>query len=422
MVDREGNPLRNKLVYLQGAQDEGRRKHAGCPQVSSANLPAALSSTTYNVNNQLTAWGSASLSYDLNGNMTSDGTTTHTWNARNQLSAYGSTSFSYDAFGRRIQNASGKAFLYDGRTAVQELSGSTVTANLLTGFGIDEIFTRTDSGGVRNFLTDSVGSAVALTDSSGTVQTQYSYEPFGKTTVSGASNANTFQFIDREDDSALYYYRARYYNPTFQRFISEDPLDFDGGDVDLYGYVGDDPTDLVDPSGEASFAGPLFGGGSGHGIGPGRYTGHGHRNRGGGGGNTVGGGGGARYDLCASNFAESISAAWALHRIPGLKAGFGEWAADVLGGNEISGLVDLYEGLRSGASGGHNVFYIMSQQILAGPSQGLGGLLGKDSPWTADIMALLLGEYASGIGEAKFIYSGVTFLEGIGVCRFGLVN
>jgi RHS repeat-associated protein len=184
--------------------------------------------------------------------MTSDGTTAHTWNARNQLSAYGSTSFAYDAFGRRIQNASGKAFLYDGLTAVQELSGSTVTANLLIGFGADEIFTRTDSAGVRNFLTDSLGSSVALTDSSGTVQTQYSYEPFGKTTASGASNANTFQFIGRENDgAALYYYRARYYNPTFQRFISEDPLDFGGGDVDLYGYVSDDPTDLIDPDGEA---------------------------------------------------------------------------------------------------------------------------------------------------------------------------
>jgi hypothetical protein len=113
--------------------------------------------------------------------------TTHTWNARNQLSSFGSTSFAYDAFGRRTQNAAGKAFLYDGANTVQELSGSTVTANLLTG-GVDEVFTRTDSAGARDLLTDALGSTLALTDSSGTVQTQYAYEPFGKTTSTGSSN------------------------------------------------------------------------------------------------------------------------------------------------------------------------------------------------------------------------------------------
>jgi hypothetical protein len=59
------------------------------------------------------------------------------------------------------------------------MTESTVTANLLTGLSVDEIFTRTDSAGVRNFLTDALGSTVALTDSGGT---QYTYEPFGKTT------------------------------------------------------------------------------------------------------------------------------------------------------------------------------------------------------------------------------------------------
>ena len=43
------------------------------------------------------------------------------------------------------------------------------------------IFTRTDSAGNRNFLTDALGSTVALTDSTGVVQTQYTYDPFGAT-------------------------------------------------------------------------------------------------------------------------------------------------------------------------------------------------------------------------------------------------
>jgi len=82
---------------------------------------------------------------------------------------------------------------------------------------VDEIFTRTDSAGVRNFLGDALGSTVALTDSSGTVQTQYTYEPFGKTTASGQANSSTFQYTSRENDgTGLYYYRAKYYNPTLQ--------------------------------------------------------------------------------------------------------------------------------------------------------------------------------------------------------------
>ena len=50
-------------------------------------LPLAMSSAAYNVDNQLTQWGSKSLSYDANGNFTSDGTNSFVWNARNQLSS-----------------------------------------------------------------------------------------------------------------------------------------------------------------------------------------------------------------------------------------------------------------------------------------------------------------------------------------------
>ncbi len=48
----------------------------------------------------------------------------------------------------------------------------------------------------------------------------------------------------------MYYYRARYYHPALQRFISEDPIGFNGGDVNLYGYVFNDPINLVDPTGK----------------------------------------------------------------------------------------------------------------------------------------------------------------------------
>jgi RHS repeat-associated protein len=181
--------------------------------------------------------------------MTYDGATTYTWDARNRLGAFGSTTFAYDSFGPRTRNATGIAFLYDGANAVQELSGSTVTANLLTG-GVDEIFTRTDSAGTRNFLADALGSALALTDSTGAVQTQYSYEPFGKTTATGSASSSTFQYTGRENDgTGMYYYRARYYHPTLGRFISEDPAGFGGGGASFYVYAGDAPAEYDDPSG-----------------------------------------------------------------------------------------------------------------------------------------------------------------------------
>lgn len=117
----------------------------------------------------------------------------YTWNARNQLAAFGSTSFNYDSSGRRTRNAAGTSFLYDGLNPVQELSGGSVTANLLTGMGVDEIFARTDSAGTRSFLADALGSILALTDSAGTMQTQYTYERFGKTMATGSASSSTSQ-------------------------------------------------------------------------------------------------------------------------------------------------------------------------------------------------------------------------------------
>jgi len=117
-------------------------------------------------------------------------------------------------------------FLYDILNPVQELSGASVVADLLTGLAIDEYFTRTDAAGASHFLTDALGATVALTDASGSPTTTYTYEPFGATAVIGP-DANPFQYTGRENDgTGLYYYRARYFHPGLQRFISEDPIEF----------------------------------------------------------------------------------------------------------------------------------------------------------------------------------------------------
>ena len=88
------------------------------------------------------------------------------------------------------------------------------------------------------------------TDSSGNNLAQYTYEAFGNTTAVGTST-NPYQYTGRENDSTgVYYYRARYYSPILQRFISEDPLQFKGNSVNFYEYTYDSPTNHKDPSGE----------------------------------------------------------------------------------------------------------------------------------------------------------------------------
>jgi RHS repeat-associated protein len=195
-----------------------------------------VSGKTFNAGNAMTAFNGQALSYDANGNLTNDGTNTYTWDARNHLSAISggvSASFVYDPSGRRMNKTIGGTmtqFLYDGLNPVQELDGASppnVTANLLTGLGIDEYFTRTDSSGTANFLTDNLGSVIALANSSSSIATSYTYEPFGNVTVNG-SNGNPYQFTGRENDgTGLYFYRVRYYSPTYQRFIAQDPPDFE---------------------------------------------------------------------------------------------------------------------------------------------------------------------------------------------------
>ncbi len=254
---RSGTNILGDLGY---DYDAGGRRTVLSGSYASTGLPAAVGSASHDNANELTQWGGMTLGYDANGNLASEGETTYSWNARNELDSLAdsgglSASFQYDPFGRRVRkdvNGQATQFLYDGANPVQELSASgSVTANLLTGLAVDEVFTRNESGASRSFLADALGSPLALTDAAGAVQTQYSYEPFGKVATSGAPDSNSFQFTGRESDGAtsLAYYRARYYSPRLQRFVSEDPLGFAGGDANLYAYVSNSPTNFTDPSG-----------------------------------------------------------------------------------------------------------------------------------------------------------------------------
>ena len=82
----------------------------------------------------------------------------------------------------------------------------------------------------------------------------------GKLTASTGSLVNPFQYTARESDTetGLYYYLARYYDPSAGRFLSEDPIGFLSG-IDFYTYVRNGPTKYRDPSGKDPIIGVTVG-------------------------------------------------------------------------------------------------------------------------------------------------------------------
>ena len=317
--------------------------------LTQTNIPPAVTTTNHNAANRLTKWGVTTLSYDANGNLKSDGTNTYTWNPRGQLSSLtgGSTaSFQYDGLGRRSSktiNSISTSFLYDGYNIVQELSGATPTANVLSGVRLDRIFSRTDASGTSNYLPDALNSTVALADASGNVQTTYVYEPFGNATAGGQTSTNAYQFTGRENDSTgTYYYRARYYMPAFGRFASEDPLDYRGG-ANLYLYVNNNPISFSDPYGlkPCGGAGDGSGGaGAGNGSGGGDGSGGAGSGNGSGAGDGSGGAGGAGNGLGGGDKTTSVNLNY-----PGLSFGI------TLDPNAYQLIFSMSPGLSSGLPG-----------------------------------------------------------------------
>jgi len=220
-------------------------------------LPERVASSSYDANNRQLVFGDKSMSYDLSGNLLAivspSDSTTYTWDAGGALRTVNgrsvAASFSYDVVGRRTtKQLDGhlSQFLYDGLDQILERS-DTDTTSYTAQVRIDEPFQRNN---VEFYLSDAIGSIVALTDESGQVRTRYSYEPFGAVNVQGAASTNTIQFTGRENDGGgLYYYRARYYNPLLHRFVSEDPIGFQAGSTNYYAYAANNPVTTNDPLG-----------------------------------------------------------------------------------------------------------------------------------------------------------------------------
>lgn len=115
---------------------------------------------------------------------------------------------------------------------------------------IDEPLAELRSNATSYYEADGLGSVTSLTTSAGALGNTYVYDSFGKVTGSSGSITNRFEYTGREFDSetGLYYYRARYYDPTAGRFLSEDPTHFEGG-KNFYVYAVSDPVNGIDPFG-----------------------------------------------------------------------------------------------------------------------------------------------------------------------------
>lgn len=202
----------------------------------------------------------ATFTYDSNGNMASRSeagvSTTYGWDAENRLKRVvrdGSeiARFAYDPLGRRVEKTTTSgtiSYVYDGFDILQEISpvGSFV---YIHGTGIDEPLARQDgSGALLYYHADGLGSIVKMTDQAGSVTQTRQYDAWGNLEVSADQPGYGFTGREWDPETGLYYYRARYYDPKIGRFLSEDPIGFQGG-VNFYEYVFSNPANWVDAYG-----------------------------------------------------------------------------------------------------------------------------------------------------------------------------
>ena len=283
LIRREVNGDGIDYVYDSGGQLTASESATQPDEVFSfdANGNRTTAGNVIGANNQLLSDSQFTYAWDAEGNLIArtsivDGSVTDfVYDHRNRLtSVTESTSvgvvvsqseFTYDALNRRIaktvdSDGAGPAaaetttFVYDGGHvwADADESGS-ITARYLFGDSTDEILARhRPADGTAWYLTDQLGSVHVITDAAGSVLDEITYDSFGNViTETNPSAGDRYRFTGREFDqeTGLYYYRARYYSSTLGIFISQDPLGFRAADTNLYRYVGNSPLAFTDPSG-----------------------------------------------------------------------------------------------------------------------------------------------------------------------------
>ena len=214
---------------------------------------------------------SVSFVYDLNGNLTSDGTRVFDYDDENQLIRVTVTNswkseFTYDGKSRRrirkeftwsgswVQ-ASEVHYIYDGNVVIQERDANNLPTLTLTRRG-NRLLARSDMTTATPthayFHTDGNANVTAMINGQQFIVARYVYDPFGNTlSLRGAlATVNLYRFASQElhSNSGVIYFGRRFYDPNLQRFVNRDPISESGG-VNLFAFVGNNPINKLDAFG-----------------------------------------------------------------------------------------------------------------------------------------------------------------------------
>ncbi|TFH13613.1 RHS repeat-associated core domain-containing protein [Candidatus Bathyarchaeota archaeon] len=139
-------------------------------------------------------------------------------------------------------------YVYSGLNVIDEISSSTHEKHIYA--GMTHIASNT-TGNVEYYHVDHLGSTRLKTAVNGSVIYTSNYEPFGVS--SGESGDEDYRYTGKpEDSTGLYYYGARYYNPSLGRFTTIDPMkgyQSDPQSFNPYTYTRNNPNKYIDPDG-----------------------------------------------------------------------------------------------------------------------------------------------------------------------------
>jgi len=241
-------------------------------------------STTYTYSNQshvhavTTTSNGDSYQYDADGNMITrvEGglTYTQTYDAENRLVSVTvnnqTTQFIYDGDGNMVEQIQPdqSSTLYVGSVYEEHEDSSGNAVNDITYYSaagamrVDTISGGTITGSsVYYILTDQLGSAYTVVNSSGGIVGQERYYPFGETRLSIDSMFTDHLYTSQRNITGLgiYYFNARFYDPYLTHFSQPDsiiPNLYNPQDLNRYSYVNNNPINLNDPSGHKHTCNP----------------------------------------------------------------------------------------------------------------------------------------------------------------------